>query len=468
MLLKIANQVAPAHRTRILVGCLLFSVAVTAVTYFASLDLTVLYLAPLLLSALFLSPWQVFALAIGATFLREQLGANAWGTGAEARFVIGLIAFSGPGLFVAEMARRRRLELQNLKNLREHDALRRDAQDEARVFIESSPAAILTVNPDGTIGMMNEAARRLLGFGAHSPQGERIGDYLPMLSDFLKSKRMAAMVRTMVEGRACSRNGESFFAQMWVSSYHSAAGAKLSVVFADASDQLRDREELGLRQLLMNSRIIAGAVSHEIRNLAAAAAVLHANIGHASGATDNEDFRALGRLIEGMRKLSSADLPTSAEEVLTGVDLYALLQELQIIVNTGFRESNVELKWEVAGGLPRVRADHSGLLQVFLNLVQNSQRALNDRPMGCVTIAAYQLGGSVVVHFSDNGPGISSTDGLFQPFHNGATSTGLGLYVSRAIVRTYGGELQYIRKAGECRFLIELPAIAPLETLADD
>src|SRR5260370_27771710 len=274
-------------------------------------------------------------MAIIATFLREQLRPAGWAAAAEGRLVIGLIAFSGPGLFVAEMARRRRLELQNLKNLRVQDSLRREAQDEARVFIESSPAAILTVNRDGTVGLMNDAARRLLGFGSETPSGEKIGDYFPMLSDYLKSKRMASLVRTMVEGRGCSRNGDRFFAQMWVSSYSSAAGAKLAVVFADASEQLRDREELGLRQLLMNSRIIAGAVSHEIRNMAAAAAVLHANIGHSSAAADNEDFRALGRLIEGMRKLSSTDMPTSAEEALTGVDLQTLLQELHIIVNSG-------------------------------------------------------------------------------------------------------------------------------------
>src|SRR5260370_29652125 len=172
--------------------------------------------------------------------------------------------------------------------------------------------------------------------------------------------------------------------------------------------------------------------------------------------------------MEAMRKLSSSEISAGADQALTGVDLNKLLRELNIILTAGESDSNVELRWEVAEGLPRVRADHSGLLQVFLNLVQNSQRALNGRPLGCVTIAAYQLGGSVVVHFSDNGPGIPSTDGLFQPFQNGATSTGLGLYVSRAIVRTYGGELQYIRKAEECRFLIELPAIAPLEALAND
>lgn len=468
MFLNFAHQVTPAHRTRILVGCAVFALAVAAGSRYSSLGLGVLYMAPLLVSAVFLPAWMVFGLAILATALREHATPNAWQGEAVARCVIGLISFSGPGLFVTELSRRRRIEAANTSKLRAQDNLRREAQDEARIFIESSPAAILTVNPDGAIGLMNEAARRLLGFGAKTPEGEKVGDYFPMLSDFLKSKKMAILVRTMVEGRGQRRNGDHFFTQMWVSTYNTAAGTKLAVVFSDASEQLRDREELGLRQLLMNSRIIAGAVSHEIRNLAAAAAVLHANIGESFVTAGSEDFRALGRLITGMRKLSSVDVPSNAEEALTGVDLQVLLEELKIIVHPAFRESEIELRWEVTHGLPRVRADHSGLLQVFLNLVQNSRRALDERKDGCVTIAAYQLGGSVVVHFSDNGPGIPANDGLFQPFQSGATSTGLGLYISRAIVRTYGGELQYIRKDGEGRFLIELPAMATFAAFADD
>jgi two-component system, LuxR family, sensor kinase FixL len=96
--------------------------------------------------------------------------------------------------------------------------------------------------------------------------------------------------------------------------------------------------------------------------------------------------------------------------------------------------------------------------------VQNSRRALRDVPGGRVTVAAYQVSGSVVVRFWDNGPGPSSLDGLFQPFQPGAASTGLGLYVSRAIVRTYGGELQYVKKSHEGCFVIELPAMSLAES----
>jgi PAS domain S-box-containing protein len=386
-----------------------------------------------------------------------------WLGGVWARVAMNLLAFSGAGLFVVETVRRRRLEAEGRKSLAEQQTLRQEAVEEARVLIQGSPAAILTINPDGQIALANDAARRLLGFESVSPEGEQIGLYLPMLADILKSKRAASLVRTMVEGNGRRRNGDIFLAQMWVSAYKTAAGTKLAAVFADISDQLRDREELGLRQLLTNSRIIVGAVSHEIRNLAAAAGVLHDNI-RKSDLAERDEFHALGQLIEAMRKLASSEVPTASDAALTGVDLQALLEELDIIVGSTFRDANVGLTWEVAAGLPRVRADRSGLLQVFLNLVQNSRRALKGVPGGRVTVAAYHIGGSVVVRFRDNGPGLSTVDGLFQPFQPGAASTGLGLYVSRAIVRTYGGELQYTKKSGEGCFVIELPAMSLAET----
>ena len=39
------------------------------------------------------------------------------------------------------------------------------------------------------------------------------------------------------------------------------------------------------------------------------------------------------------------------------------------------------------------------------------------------------------------------------------SSTGLGLFVSRAIIRTYGGELHQTQQMGECSFIVELPGM---------
>jgi signal transduction histidine kinase len=48
---------------------------------------------------------------------------------------------------------------------------------------------------------------------------------------------------------------------------------------------------------------------------------------------------------------------------------------------------------------------------------------------------------TVQIRFRDSGPGVSNPDALFKPFHPGASSTGLGLYISRAVLKSYGGDL---------------------------
>jgi C4-dicarboxylate-specific signal transduction histidine kinase len=237
----------------------------------------------------------------------------------------------------------------------------------------------------------------------------------------------------------------------------------LAAIVSDVTERLRDREESGLRQLLSSSKIIASAVSHEIRNLTGGAGVLYHNLRDFPSLSGNPDFEALGKVIDSLLKLSSEELDEREDETLEGVDVVELLQELRLVIGPALEEAGVELEWEAGERLPPVRANHSGLLQVFLNLAQNSCRALSGMPNGRLRIAAYPLGDLTVVSFSDNGPGVSSPELLFQPFQAGASQTGLGLFVSRAIIRTFGGELHHTRRGNETRFVIELPSVVHRE-----
>ncbi len=461
MRLDLLDRIRAAGRVRVAATAGLLAGLIALADYFVVRDVSlgVLYILPLsMYAAVFPRRTLVFGLAVFAALLREQLGPSPWQTDSPARIAMAIFAFSGIALFVAELARSRRIESESVRKLREESELRQEAEDDARALLESSPAAIITVGPDARIDMTNSAAKRILGLGSEPAKGENIGDYFPVLATLMKSKQAAPAPVSMVEASGRRRSGEMFFAQMWLSVFQTPAGLRLTAVIADASEQLRDREEIGLRQLLMNSRIIAGAVSHEIRNLAAAAEALHGRVGLSQGVKESEDFQALGKLILTLRKLSAAEIPTDAERALTGIDVSALLRELRIIVGSVTQHQDVKLFWEVADNLPRVRAEHSGLLQVLLNLTQNSMRVLGEQAEPCISVAAYQSNESVVIRVADNGPGVPVAENLFQPFQPGATSAGLGLYVSRAIIRTYGGELQYSRRAGESVFLIELPA----------
>jgi len=331
-----------------------------------------------------------------------------------------------------------------------------------RALLESSPVGLITVDPLGKISMANAAACRLLGFTEGSPEGDPIETYIPVLARLLRSPQVVNLMQTKVEASGRRRTGETFLSQAWVSSYEDGSGPRLAVVLSDATELIRDREESGLKQLLMNSRIVAGAVSHELRNLAAAGSVLYHNLRkHEEPNQSNKDFQALGTVVESILRLSSTELADASEEVLEGVDVGDLLEELRAIISPSLEESGIKADWEIAEGLPPIRVDRSGLLQVFLNLTKNSRIALRQTSNARILVTAYSLDSSVVIRISDNGPGISSAERLFQPFQPGASSTGLGLFVSRAIIRTFGGELHHLQPTGECSFVIEIPAIGP-------
>ena len=461
MAIDVTGPVSRVQRFYVVASCALGIVAIAAANRYSGPEIPLggFYLLPLAVAAAFVSRWSIFVLALATAFVSEYFGAVASGPETLQRLALSVVAFTGVGLFAGELARNRRMAIELLRKTQQEARLRLDTVTEMRALLESSPVGYLTVDSQGKIGMANAAACRLLGFTSGSPEGDPIEQYIPTLARLLESKQVVSLMQTLFEASGRRRTGEAFFSQAWVSSYTDASGPRLAVVLSDVTEQIRDREESGLKQLLSNSRIVAGAVSHELRNLAAAASVLQHNLRKNAELGENKDFQALETVVESILKLSSTELAGASEEVLEGLHVGDLLQELRTIISPSLEEVGIDAVWEIEEALPPVRANRSGLLQVFLNLTKNSRTALRNTPHGRIRVVAYFLDGSVVIRISDNGPGISSAERLFQPFQPGASAAGLGLFVSRAIIRTFGGELHHLQPAGECSFIIELPAI---------
>jgi signal transduction histidine kinase len=81
---------------------------------------------------------------------------------------------------------------------------------------------------------------------------------------------------------------------------------------------------------------------------------------------------------------------------------------------------------------------------------------MEDRDVKELRVSACVEGERVVVRVRDTGPGISNPERLFQPFQEGAEATGLGLYLSRALVRTFEGDLRYEPGPPGCCFALDL------------
>jgi signal transduction histidine kinase len=223
----------------------------------------------------------------------------------------------------------------------------------------------------------------------------------------------------------------------------------------DTSEDLRTREEIGLHQLLTGSRILVGAVSHEIRNVCGAIAVVHANLSRSGALAGNQDFEALGTLIRGLEKIAAMELRQTANQA-AAVDLGALMDELRIVMDPSLRENGIAVHWEIEENLPPVWADRQSLMQVFLNLVKNSERALMNQARRELTLDARAEKQRVTVRVRDTGGGVTHPDLLFRPFQQQAKVTGLGLYLSRAFMRSFRGDLRYEPEPQGSSFVVEL------------
>jgi PAS domain S-box-containing protein len=387
-----------------------------------------------------------------------------WAPGSMGRLVVATAGFATTGFFVAELNRRRRSLARHLDELGTQMTLRQEAERQLAVLVDTSPLAVLTLLPSGAVALSNESARQMLGFEDSAIEGQNVEQYLPLLSRMLHSHRTAGNMRTSVECRGYRRNGDVFLAHVWLSTYPTSAGAALAAVVWDASENLRDREGAGLDSMMATSRVIVGAMSHEIRNLAAAAGLAYGALDAPADPDRNAHYQALGSLIRGLEKIASTGLRVASNRESAVADLGTVLDETRIVIETSLREAGIDSTWETAAGLPLVQADHHSLLQVFVNLARNSQQALEAAAERKLRVTAGVERDLVVVRFCDTGPGVANPDELFRPFQRGAHSMGLGLYISRAILRSHGGGLRYEPQTSGACFVVEL---WPVETGAE-
>jgi two-component system sensor kinase FixL len=159
--------------------------------------------------------------------------------------------------------------------------------------------------------------------------------------------------------------------------------------------------------------------------------------------------------------MANLELRSRAGEVpeLEDVSLRRVLDDLRIVIESEWTGINGLVRWHLPKSLPRVVADPHGLLQAFLNLAQNSHRAVQESSIRELDITVCVEEGLALTRFRDSGPGINCPEQLFQPFQPAAGGTGLGLYVSRALVRSYGGDIRFEPQPSGACFVVELQVV---------
>jgi signal transduction histidine kinase len=147
------------------------------------------------------------------------------------------------------------------------------------------------------------------------------------------------------------------------------------------------------------------------------------------------------------------------EEVSVQIEVEATLN----IVGGLIQEKDLQLIRDIDPHLPMISCDRRRLRQVLLNLISN---AIKFTDKGTVTVSVKNRGQEVLFAVIDTGAGIppDKQDLIFEPFiqtENGERQmqgTGLGLPISRSLVRAHGGELWVDSEQGEgSAFFFTLP-----------
>ena len=453
-----------AGRVKILVvvACL---IAVSAIVDWAvgnTLSLGVLYILPMILGALILRWPETAAIALLCAFLRSRFDVPSTQLEVTLRFVFASISYFASSLFVIALMRNRQLVAEHLTKIQKEQKLRREAEEQLRVLVASSPAGILTLDGNGIVLAANDAASRL--FAIHQGEtlaGRAIISYLPVLSDALEVEAGPEGFRTAAQCHGRRANGDIFLAHTWFSSYFTEEGTRLAAIIVDSSEEMRDREEQNLRLLHKSNRVTAAAVSHELRNLCGAISLVCAQVEEKHELAQYDDFQGLANLVKAIERMANLDLRARVREGpdMEEVPLQRVLDDLRIVIESEWTGIDGIVRWHLAQSLPNVLADPHGLLQAFLNLAQNSHRAVQMSSIRELDITACVQDGKALTRFVDSGPGVDCPERLFQPFQQAADGTGLGLYVSRALVRSYGGDIRFQPHPGGACFVVELQVV---------
>jgi signal transduction histidine kinase len=149
-------------------------------------------------------------------------------------------------------------------------------------------------------------------------------------------------------------------------------------------------------------------------------------------------------------------------------DLASLIDEVVETVRQRAEELGAAIHWDRPTAMPRLLFDPEGLARAVLNVVTNALDAVEGRAGAVVTITAAidETDQMTRITVADNGAGMPAERlaDIFKLFVStkGAKGTGLGLTVSRKILREHGGDIHASSRVGEgSTFILEFPLRPP-------
>jgi protein-histidine pros-kinase len=372
---------------------------------------------------------------------------------------------------------------------------RQEAEATFQAMLDAAPDAMVGVNVDGTIIMVNAQTENVFGFTREDLLGQSIEILVPeRLRDVHPGHRARYFreptTRPMGAGLELAgrrADGKEFPAEISLSSFETEDGTVALAAIRDITERKareaetrRAREEADRANQAKSDFL--SRVSHELRT------PLNSILGFGQllemETLPQGQRRSVKQILEAgehlldlineildIEKIASGRLTLSLEPV----DLGSVLDEALQLVRPIADQVGVHLIDPAGAEDVHVRADRQRLKQVLLNVLSNAVKF--NRPGGDVHISGERNGGSFRIVIRDTGEGIDQDlmGDLFTPFdrlgaeQRGIEGTGLGLALSKSLVETMGGSIEAESVAGQgSTFRIELPISEPAASVDEE
>ena len=229
-----------------------------------------------------------------------------------------------------------------------------------------------------------------------------------------------------------------------------------SDALAEALTQLREANKQ-LRNLDAQKDEFLSQVSHELRTPMTSIRSFSEILLSAENVSDedkrkfltiiHDECQRLTRLLDEILDIGRLE-SGAADQPVTDVDVDTVIEAALDSISGVIHENGVEVQRRDMPVKTSVMANEDRLRQVLINLLSNSVK-YNDASPPKILIHPFKDSGFLNIDVSDNGGGVSLEDAniVFEKFKRGQRSdkrqgAGLGLPISRAIMRSMGGELR--------------------------
>lgn len=357
-----------------------------------------------------------------------------------------------------------------------------------RQVVEMAPNAMVMIDKDGTIEMVNAQAEKIFGYARTELLGQSVEVLLP---DRFRNRHpqhratffASSSPRAMGSGRELfgrRKDGSEFPVEIGLYPIDTNSGVKVLSAINDISERIeaQHRIEAQLNELLrINVELnnFTYVASHDLksplRGIDQLASWIADDLADTLNPETMEHLRLMRSRIKRMERLLDDLLAYSrvgrTDDEIATVNTHALINDIFDLIATTKR---IELKLDP--DLPVLQTRKVPLELVLRNLISNAIKH-HDKAEGCITIAARHLPGRVEFAVRDNGPGIAPEHqervfGMFQTLkpRDEVEGSGIGLALVRKAVESLGGKVRLESDgASGCTFYFTWPIASPEPTV---